>query len=367
MDVIEKTPVLIARQPATALFCIDSGDRFRPENYTFSGNAQQRQQQYQTLQQQNKVNQYNDFTIAKNQNLIQGGFTRIGVNEIRFPWAIPNINGRNNKVWCQFNNSTLTSSITMDEGFYTGPQLAVEVENKLNSLSSISGTSSIFTSYLPDGVFQINCADPNIALTLYPTNPNNINNQTAFQNSLLTPMGMRPNEMIASSADLGADAIVGGVAPLTYTDYVDIVSYQLTNKQRAKDMTTQSDIPRSAIISRLYLNNEASTDKFGDTISFYTSTLDDPGVYQTSNAVSTNPPGTQPFLIYRQYQNPKMIRWENDSSVGVVDIALYDMYGQPLYLPDYGYAPAFTSSTNILYRAPVPLPDFNISFLCSED
>lgn len=371
MEVTDKAPSVITRPSATALFCIDSGDRFRPENYSFSGTAQQRQVQYQNLQRQNIANQYNDFSIQKNQNLIQGGFTRIGVTEVRMPWVIPNINPRNNKVWAQFNNSTLTSSITIPTNFYTGPELALEVADKLNSLSSISGTSSIEVSYQPIGTFQIYDLDVNTALTLYPSDPSNITPQTAFQNSLLTPMGMRPNDFVASSGNINSNAgqpIEGWVAPLTYTDYIDVVSYQLTTKQRAKDMTTQSDIPRSAIISRLYLNNENSTDKYG-----YITTLSNlyiPGeaeqsTFQTS--VTTNPPGTEPFLLYRQYQTPKMIRWENDSSIGTVDIALYDMYGAPLYQPTFKYAPAYTSSISTLYTAPAPLPDFQITFLCSED
>jgi hypothetical protein len=373
MEVTDKAPSVITRPSATALFCIDSGDRFRPENYSFSGTAQQRQQQYQNLQQQNVINQYNDFSIQKNQNLIQGGFTRIGVTEVRMPWAIPNINSRNNKVWVQFNNSTVTTSITIPTNFYTGPELAQEFQDRLNSLSSLSGTSSIVVDYTNNGTMKLydELFGSGPALTLYPSDPSNITPQTAFQNSLLTPLGMRPNDFVASSGNINiltGKPIEGWVAPLTYTDYVDIVSYQLTTKQRAKDMTTQSDIPRAAIISRLYLNNEQSTDKFGyvnTTSNVFLPGEAEQSTFQTS--VSTNPPGTEPFLLYRQYQTPKMIRWENDSSIGTVDIALYDMYGAPLFQPTFGYAPAYTSSATTLYTAPAPLPDFQITFLCSED
>jgi hypothetical protein len=287
------------------------------------------------IQQANQ--QYNDFVITKNQNLIQGQFHRVGLTEIRFPWAIPNVNARNNTLYAQVAPNAPVL-VTVPEGFYTGTELAAALQGLLRTATGSATLTVVYTTASGAFIISDSAATP---LALYPALPPIT---TANQNteSLLQIIGMDPQQMPLVSTNLSTQPLRGATASLLYTDYVDIVSFQLTNNQKVKDMTTQTSVPRNAVICRLFLNNEISTEQYG---------ADAP-----SDIL-----GTRPFLIHRQFDTPKMIRWENDRSVGQVDIALYDMRGNPLYVPTvpiYFPVPA---------TLPAPLPDYQLTFLASED
>jgi hypothetical protein len=95
--------------------------------------------------------------------------------------------------------------------------------------------------------------------------------------------------------------------------YIDIVCNQLTYNQALKDTMSQT-VARDTLC-RLYLGDGPYTG---------TSTIDpaDPAFC---------PPGCAPFTIYRQFTNPKFIRWlPNQPVQGNLRFQVFDDDGQPL-------------------------------------
>jgi hypothetical protein len=316
---------VISTPAPNSLLVIDSGDRFNPSQTVAVNNA-------------NPTAQYNNFVISRNQNLTQGAFTRIGLTEIRFPYTIPNVNDTNNAMWVNI-AGTGWNVITVLEGFYTGAELASAIEAEIIALP---GGTGITVTYDANGRFSFAEASPPPGQTLSLSPVDLTTAQTPItinsKRSLLDLIGMPPVNFTAT-ADLTTTILYGAVADLKYTDYIDIVSFQLTNNQRVKDVSTQNLIPRNAIITRLFIEDETSQNRLAD-----------------SPTIPAVVPGTFPFTIYRQYKNPKMMRWNSVGAVGQIDISLFDMYGNRLYVP-----------TIPLGTAPEPLPDFQLTFQLSED
>ena len=107
--------------------------------------------------------------------------------------------------------------------------------------------------------------------------------------------------------------LVGGSASMVYTQYIDICSDVLTQYQNLPDASTGTPNLQH-VICRLYVSNETST---------------------TNADASGNPlfPGMVPFVIHRQFKNPKVMKWNNQNSVDRIDIQLFDDAGRSLRIP----------------------------------
>ena len=106
-----------------------------------------------------------------------------------------------------------------------------------------------------------------------------------------------------------------------YTDWVDLCSPILCQSQDIRDSTTNQVTLRKDIIARIYIADEVSlqppTDPSGNVLDI----------------------GCRPFIIHRQFRNAKVMKSNNDNSLSGLDLILYDMYGQPLPLPNGGPVP----------------------------
>ena len=273
---------------------------------------------------------------AVNQNIIQGEIKEIAVSEVNFPYDIPNIQvgpggpgsaGSTNVFYLnlldQYGALEYGFEIVLPIGFYTGLELAaainiailaaaveddvpnaadnvprcgyVESSNvfafdaPLNPAAEFSGPWQFISSYtFPDG-------NPG------PTN--------TLGKDIFSLMGFSPNQnpLIDMNDNEGTAPfpfVAASAAPLVYTQYIDICSPQLCKFQYFRDGSTTNLARRSDVICRLYIANNVAT--------------------------SGPPDGTRPFVINRQYQNARIMRWTADNSVGTIDIQLYDDVGQPL-------------------------------------
>jgi hypothetical protein len=303
----ERGKHVITRPSANANMFLNSADRLTSRSYTDSVIAP-------TLP-------INDFRLQKPSALSSGLFTRGVLSEVRFPYACPNVNSRNNTFLIQVGSSP-TQTVFVAEGWYNGTELAAAIQAQLNILypfpapdvpqCTYNSTSNTFTFQMPTG------AVPS-TLALFPYSTLITNSDPG---NLLQVMGFNYRDI-----DYGIPKQVqqGGYAPLTYTQYVDIVSSKLATYQEVKDGDS-SVAGKTDLMVRLYI-------------------ADDISVFP-----QTNPAGCRPFLIHRQFKNPKTFRWNNTAFLDYVDLRLLDQYGQPLYVP-----PA------------TGLPDYQISMLLSED
>lgn len=251
---------------------------------------------------------------ATGQNIIQGQVHSISVNEVNFPYDIPNVNeGYNIFSLTSAGDTPARIAVTVPVGFYDGMELA----NEINRDISGSYTAPVTHADLPI------CTYSSVSQTfafIPPASPSNPNYGTWFLSSPYTfPVGP-----LGAAASLGKDilSIMGfqrgqsqvippspgvlsakGVAPLQFTQYIDICSPLLCQYQYFRDGTTSNQARRSDVICRLYISNNVAT--------------------QESE-------GQRPFVIQRQFNNARVMRWSAESAVGQLDINLFDDCGQPL-------------------------------------
>ena len=194
----------------------------------------------------------------------------------------------------------------IDPGFYTPAQLAAAFQAQLIA----NGAASATCVYNPEGTFTIDAGAGNtIAFTPYTDNTA-VPPITESSFGLFDLMGFA-----IGVSNVPAQLQKTRVTRCRYTEYIDIVCTQLTYNQELKDSATQP-ISRD-VLARIYLECEN----------------DQPvpvSVAGTATRVESTIPGTYPFTIYRQFQNPKQILWNKVQPVGSVRFEVYDDRGDLL-------------------------------------
>lgn len=269
---------------------------------------------------------------AINQNVIQGQVHSIAVSEINFPYDIPNMQDGYN--FFEAEASAIPPAdrllITIPSGFYSGGELADAINTAFLDAAQaydsglVAGDIPQFTYDDTNGLFTIEApASPTTgyadwalysSYTYYSaTNPN----RTYLGKDIFSIMGFLQsqgsigtggagnNPLLISPAGAGSLGYVSSAqaAPLAFTQYIDICSPLLCQYQYFRDGSTTNLARRADVICRLYISNNVSI--------------------QESEA-------TRPFIINRQFYNARVMRWSAESSVGQIDINLFDDCGTPL-------------------------------------
>lgn len=264
---------------------------------------------------------YNDAQFnSVNQNIIQGNIERIGVNEVNFPYDIPNMQDGFNYFYmkCKY-TPAIVLEIVVAAGFYTGTELAVIINSKIVSKGLIQ---SLIQAQLP--ILAYDTVTNRFSFAAPTTSDSNyqvwqlFSSYTFYSPTLTTPvitksigkdifsiMGFQiGQDNTINPAVETEDPLYGaGSAPLAFTQYIDVSSPQLCKFQYFRDGSTTNLSRRSDIICRLYVSNNV--------------------------AIQENE-GTRPFVINRQFLNSRMMKWTADNAVGTIDIQLFDDCGQPL-------------------------------------
>lgn len=264
----------------------------------------------------------NEIYINRQQTLVQGFFTRLGLTELSMQWNVPNVidNGpcKNNTLLLERSATagtgvvTGTYKISINEGFYTPNELAAEITDNLNTASAF-GSADWLCSYAERdllnncNVFTITC-NPAGAAVYFRIRPENF----ASNDDLCNVMGFSyPPKVFGIS-------ITGSFSSMLYTPYFDIVSANITKKQNVRDNSTNA-ITGQNLLTRVYLvQSDVTTQRERTPI---------PG------AADCNIIGTRPFTLYRQYSLPKQIYWDTKEFIGVIDLRLVDYKGRTLYSP----------------------------------
>jgi hypothetical protein len=266
-----------------------------------------------------KTQPFNSFTVQKGFPIQQGQIMNVKLTEVLFPYAIPNVNEYNNKFFIQV-RATAGRVIIVPTGFYTGTSLATTI-NALVALV-FPGHSPVLV-FNPDGTYTWSGAtsssvDDFALLPVFSTPVDVANPGVGVLNAYLTtPLSTQCMLSVLGFSPTYQDFTTMGnvkfsqVAPLIYTSYIDICSDVLTQYQDLPDASTATP-NNQHIICRLYIANEVST------------------VLQDA---SGNPiyPGMSPFVIHRQFKNPKVMKWNSQNSIDRIDIQLFDDAGRPLY------------------------------------
>lgn len=297
----------VFRPSSTALLTIDSADRFVDQ-------VQRRDVEgwlpSDGVPRPNNYSAY-DFTITKNESIMNGFFTRLAVTEVVFPWSIPNINVQTNKmlVDVEIAGVTTTYTITLETGFYTPVQLAAAIEAEVATLDpSLAGFNMEYSTrpYTNCFLYETNSATD---IGFRPVSYNSLvynNDSQVIQ--LFDLLGF-----VDGRNTIAQPAQVGNPTLCQFTRYVDIVCPQLIYNQSLKDTSSQRTV-RDALC-RVYLGDGDDTNT------------------PQPNDVNYSPPGCAPTVIYRNFGTPKQIQWQpNQPVAGYLQFQVYDDNGTLLSL-----------------------------------
>lgn len=287
---------------------------------------------------------YNSAVFSQtNQNIVQGQIYSVAVSEVNFPYDIPNVqlNVTDEFLLTNLDNNDQLLFTVLNPGFYTGTELATQLNNAIAAEAATVGvnpsniptveyddTTNVFSMAPPAAPFapqawimtsSFTFPGPGISANPLPTNKlgKDLPSMMGFlptQGNPVLPTFPGVNALyIVNVGYTGPSVIPPGIrrgeifaaqsAPLIFTQYIDICSPQLCKFQYFRDGSTTNLARRSDVICRLYIAN---------------------------NIAIGEAEGTRPFLINRQYQNPRVMRWTADNAIGQIDINLYDDVGQPL-------------------------------------
>lgn len=294
------------RQPSTSLLTIDSEDRFVDYNAAHgdvSGNFSSNASPY-------------DFTITKNESLMNGFLTRCGISEICFPWGIPNINIKTNRMFYSYQIGeappVYAQLIDLDNAFLRPHEIAAAIEAIVEV--DVPGFTMM---YAADGL-----SNPNFT---YATG--NVANTIMFEpmvyNSGEYPYPATTKQLFDLLGFTNKNSFMSPGAGGNYTfcqaiRYVDIVCNQLTNNQALKDQTSQT-VARD-MLCRLYLGDGNGSGQSTVPASNDGSTV--------SLSPEFCPPGCAPMTIYRNFTMPKQIQWiPNQPIPGFLRFQVYDDTG----------------------------------------
>ena len=299
-DTNARSPSITVRPSSTALLTIDSEDRY--SNYTDAG--------------ANPTSPYN-FAIRKSENLMAGFFTRLAVTEVNFPWTIPNINKKTDKIVVIYiiAGTPATTIITIPKGFYTPSQLASQIQTAVANLNPALSTFQFEygRAYVPG----ISGEEPVFAWDT-GSNANIVGFSRIQSDSQDYPYPDTTKQLFEL---LGFDASVltpirygqGGYTFCQAIRYIDIVCNQITSVASLKDNTSQPVV--RDMLCRLYLGDGGGTGQS-------TTRPTDP---------TFCPPGCMPMTIYRAFPHPKQIAWiPNQNIGGFLQFSVYDDSGDLL-------------------------------------
>ncbi len=309
------------RPASTAVLAIDSADR------------------YPTYQEdwENDTTPY-EFTITRNQAILNGFFTRIALTEFVFPFYLPNINSYTNMLYFKKNGGA-TASGRIPIGFYTPTALAAAVQTMLQANGFATATV----------VYQITPLNdiPQCSFLIDTNSADTIQFVRGAGPAIQTDTTLERFQLFDLMRLDGLDSgLVGGrTTQCKYIEYIDIVCTQLTYNQDLKDA---SSAPNSRdVLARIYIETEN----------------DQPGAVYQNGAfldVANTIPGTYPFTIYRQFKTPKQILWNKAQSLGNIKFELFDNNGQPLSAP---FVPGSPTSAVVTGS----YPDWRMTLLVSEN
>jgi hypothetical protein len=285
--------------------------------------------------------------------------TRLAVSEVVFPWMYPNINARTSTIRIYGQNISLglnvSGVVVLATGFYTPYQLSEAMTNALRNafLSLIpDGGADIEVKYGTGGLPRFTVGFPGFVPSEYifsflpMTYGETYNafglpdtykwNYPSSSKQLFDVMGFTSSNSNNYQYQFGQATLAQAVR------YIDIICPQLTANQGLPDATSQA-IADSALC-RVYLADG-----------------DEPvGVDVASEFFA--PPGTEPFVIYRTFPQPKQIQWNAMMPIqGRLQFQVVDDNGEVLPAVDGGIVGVANLVPYVSYA------DWSMSLLLTEN
>ena len=308
------------RYPSVALLCVDSADSERMSNAGIRIDD----------------NSPSSIYINRGRPMLFGYMTRLALTEMDICWDTPNVNSLNNELTIAlypYSDATppvigapVYTRIALPVGWYDNHFMAQALETALNANAQVIANNLSFdVSFTKNGNFRFQ------QTSVYAPS-NKTRGAFAFIGSLAsqTVTGLAPLEydllytLGISPSGVKATDFTGGVAPMCYTPYVDVVSNLLTKNQNVIDGVSSKKVTSSKL-ARIYFSNENIQN-----VQVYNG-IPSEG-QDISGAIVSNMIGTKPFLMRREFKFPKQIAWNATENVDVIDIQVLDYKGNPVFI-----------------------------------
>jgi hypothetical protein len=313
------------RNPSSSLFCVSSADRYKD-----------------IAARREFITTPFRFTITKNESLLNGFLSRIALTEIRFPWTLPNVSLAAGTNSITITQGAVTDTITIGDGFFTPVELAAQITTVWNALHAATPIAMTFLG--GDGYFALTSSPPGAADVAIAPNAAITTGYKQLYDLMAWP---------SPSSTTPAATQFSGVTSLRWTDYIDIVCSQLTYNQDLKDTSSQKIV--RDMLCRVYLDETMISDaSYMNNLNTIVTTTDGTPSTITTPLVGYGGKqnGVRPFILYRQFQTPKYIKWSKIQPIGQVQFEIYDDQGRCLA----DFLPAEYTPSN----------DWNITMLASE-
>ena len=275
------TPI---RFPSSALLAVDSSDRKIDASGLF-------------------IEPVWDFLITRNNSILNGFFTRIGLTELSLKWDTPNISSAlgNNTLSLEVSGGYVVNMTLPNQFACEAACIFDGIVKYVNDLSGVSGFYLQMVPGLPSSNplrpctyqlqgFDVATNNP-LAFKFYKTN-------LARQLNLWTPSADETNNNYV----LYYEPTFPDLRPYAY---IDFVSNNLTYNQDLKDTSTNTN--NVDILQRFYFSwQEQNTyDKYNYPILM----------------------GYCPFVVKQLWNPPKQIKWSPNQPIGQI---AFQVYGEPL-------------------------------------
>lgn len=350
-----KLPTQAIRQPKTTELHVDSLDRYlgaqiQPTGYIYSPASQNvaklagpivlssdlNSTGYQSTPGGLVANQATvPCVIQTARPLSYGYYSRVALTQFFLKFQMPTFSPGYNNVFLIYVGTsagaiTASTNVTIPAGFYTYASAALQIQTSVRALGTVGGASfAAFTCTAPTlpgdgftfdtgavGTYMAIAMDgPAAALTPPASDAIQTMNlrcgrNLGFNRAMYgyTPEANGPTQ--SSNPTLWRNA-QGGPPNFLITDYVDIVSQQLSNYKDAKDANTSESSPMG-VIGRIWLVEDA-VDVAGTT------------GYDVTEV------GTGPISLVKNWQHPNWSQWSPNQTINSIDITLLDMFGYPIY------------------------------------
>lgn len=287
-----ENPGVPQRPPSSAYMLVDSLDRYG-RFYPF----------------ENNFTSSSDWKLNFPTPIIQGYFTRLCLTQVNFQWNIPTILFNYNDLMLIGITGTPdagVATITLDPGYYTPTTLASQIQTKVATAFPSSVITCVYDPVFGCFTLATGVVGGKIQIIGNSTPGVNVSSVVMRRIRCLQTLGF-------ANISVGAvppvqSSVSGNIPTMLPTRFVDICSSYLTKFQRAKDGTSNVISPRQDMICRLFA--VAPNTRY--------------------NITANDSPGSFPFAIVQDMNNPKYIKWSPDETLNSFDIQVRDEYGDIL-------------------------------------
>jgi hypothetical protein len=327
-------PVQTMRQPQTTELHLDSLDRYNPRDLVTTATFQNFPNSQNVAKGAGPIllrrdKSSTECVIYPGRTLAYGYFSRVALTQMYLNFEIPTVVGFvNDRLLIQWGLSPTgtpvgSAEIIIPEGRYTAATMATILQSQIRAADVLLGAATVTAPTATINGFQFAAGGSTYMCFIFSGSAT-VTEQTQSRYGRTARLcGIGRQAFGYTDLPAGADfqtappvmwtGAVGGPPNLIYTDYIDIVSQQLTNYKVAKDANSSIASP-TGVIGRIWLTEGTLM------------------VPPANNAQPNGPVniGSGTFSLVKTWTHPNWCQWSPNQTLSSIDITLLDMFGTPI-------------------------------------